>query len=145
MCSRWGLEGRVAFLDPEFIRAYWRINPELRMPNDTKRMEKYLLRKAFAGLNLLPDEILWRKKEAFSDGVSSEENSWFKILQNHIDSVYNYDLEDYQNIIQFKLNPIPLTNEASYYRKVFISRFGLNRDDIILNTGYQNGIKIKKK
>jgi asparagine synthase (glutamine-hydrolysing) len=43
-------------------------------------MEKWWLRKAFDGLGLLPDEVLWRKKEAFSDGISTEEKSWFKII-----------------------------------------------------------------
>jgi len=70
--SRWGLEGRVPFLDPEFIKAYWSIPAELRHPK-YKGIEKWWLRKAFDGLNLLPDEVLWRKKEAFSDGVSNKE------------------------------------------------------------------------
>ena len=79
--SRWGLEARVPFLDSEFIRTYWSINAKLRKPKDDIS-EKYWLRKAFDGLNLLPDEILWRKKEAFSDGVSSQEKrSWFTVLQ----------------------------------------------------------------
>jgi asparagine synthase (glutamine-hydrolysing) len=45
-----------------------------------KNMEKWWLRKAFDGLGLLPDEVLWRKKEPFSDGISTEENGWSKII-----------------------------------------------------------------
>ena len=76
-CIKMGIEARVPFLDPEFIRTYWSILPELRKPSND-RAEKFWLRKAFDGLNLLPDEILWRKKEAFSDGVSSEKDHGFR-------------------------------------------------------------------
>lgn len=78
--SYWGLEGRVPFLDPEVIEAYWSLPAEWRRPQH-KGIEKWWLRKAFDGLNLLPSEVLWRKKEAFSDGVSSQEKSWFEIIQ----------------------------------------------------------------
>lgn len=128
--SRWGLEARVAFLDPEFIRTYWGICPSLRQPKEDK-MEKYWLRKAFDGLDLLPDEILWRKKEAFSDGVSSEERSWFTVLQEFIDKNYNDELDEvYKNT-----NPrvIPTTNEAKYYKLKFFEKFGFNREDVIPN------------
>lgn len=49
-------------------------------------VEKHLLREAFQGLNLIPDEILWRRKEAFSDGLMSMKKSWFMSLQEHIES-----------------------------------------------------------
>lgn len=49
-------------------------------------MEKHLLREAFKGLNLIPDEILWRRKEAFSDGLTSTKKSWYTSLQEHIES-----------------------------------------------------------
>ena len=126
--SRWGLEARVPFLDAEFIRTYWSICPSLRKPN-SDFMEKHWLRKAFDGLNLLPEEILWRKKEAFSDGVSSEENSWHNILQKHIDNVYHNQLEDIKSNIKI----IPTTNEAKYYKFKFLEKFGINREDIIPN------------
>lgn len=128
--SRWGLEARVPFLDPEFIRTYWSICPSLRIPKNNM-IEKYWLRKAFDGLDLLPKEILWRRKEAFSDGVSSEENSWYTILQGHVDKVYNDDLEQYQYLLQLNLTVQPMTKEASYYKKLFINKFGINREDII--------------
>ncbi len=68
--SRWGLEGRVPLLDPEFIESYWVIPGEERHPKE-RGLEKWWLREAFAGTGLLPDEVLYRKKEAFSDGISS--------------------------------------------------------------------------
>jgi asparagine synthase (glutamine-hydrolysing) len=81
--ARWGLEGRVPLLDPEFIQAYWSIPADMRMPT-YKKMEKWWLREAFSGSGLLPDEVLWRKKEAFSDGVSGEQ-SWFQIIQEWVE------------------------------------------------------------
>ena len=78
-----GLEVRVPFLDKFFTSYYLSLPPEKRQPQDG--VEKHLLRSAFAGTGLLPDEILWRPKEAFSDGVSSKKQSWFKLLQDHIE------------------------------------------------------------
>lgn len=49
-------------------------------------MEKHLLRESFKGMNLIPDEILWRRKEAFSDGMTSLKKSWYASLQEHIES-----------------------------------------------------------
>lgn len=73
-----GLEVRVPFLDKEFISYYMSIEPKLKQPRNG--MEKYLLRKAFDGLDLLPKEVLWRTKEAFSDGVSGVKRSWYEII-----------------------------------------------------------------
>lgn len=55
-------------------------------------MEKYLLREAFSGLNLLPDGILWRRKEAFSDGLTSEKKSWYACLQESVESLVRVQL-----------------------------------------------------
>lgn len=74
-----GLELRPPFLDHQFTSYYLSLPEETRRPKNG--MEKHLLRSAFSGLNLIPDEILWRPKEAFSDGVSSLTKSWFQILQ----------------------------------------------------------------
>ena len=78
-----GLEVRVPFLDKYFTSYYLSLPPEDRQPKDG--VEKHLLRSAFSGTGLLPDKILWRPKEAFSDGVSSKEKSWFSLLQDHIE------------------------------------------------------------
>jgi asparagine synthase (glutamine-hydrolysing) len=109
--ARWGLEARVSLLDPEFIEAYWKISSEERHPK-TRKIEKWWLRQAFVNDNLLPDEVLWRKKEAFSDGVSGTEKSWFQIIQDHIKEKYNM-------------------TEKEYYKHKFIEFFGEKRLNII--------------
>jgi asparagine synthase (glutamine-hydrolysing) len=94
--SSHGLEPRTPFLDKAFVDFYLSIPCELRF-NYHKRIEKYLLREAFSNSHffnsskqkLLPDKILWRKKEAFSDGVSKLNRSLFVILQEFISSKYN--------------------------------------------------------
>ena len=94
--SSHGLEPRTPFLDKAFVDFYLSIPCELRF-NYHKRIEKYLLREAFSNSQffnssrqkLLPNKILWRKKEAFSDGVSKQNRSLFVILQEFISSKYN--------------------------------------------------------
>ncbi|CAG5892062.1 unnamed protein product [Menidia menidia] len=84
-------------------------------------VEKHLLRDAFKGLNLIPEEILWRRKEAFSDGVMSVKKSWYTCLQEHLESVVNDDqLEKAPKT--FPHNP-PKTKEAYYFRQVFERRY----------------------
>ena len=117
--ARWGLEARVALLDPEFIKAYWKIPSHERFPK-TRNIEKWWFRKAFdikdtnnTDDNYLPDAVLWRKKEAFSDGVSSTKKSWFQIIQEHLMEKYNMCEKDYfkSKFIEFfgekRLNVIP--------------------------------------
>ena len=106
-------------MDPEFISTYWAIDPHHRMPS-TYNVEKYLLRKAFDGLDLLPNKVLWRKKEAFSDGVSSMERSWYTMIQEHINIVY-----DDTDMLEGD------TKEARYYKKLFIDHYGTKRLNII--------------
>ena len=133
--SRWGIEARIPFLDPEFIKTYWNISSKLRMPTE-ERMEKYLFRKAFDGLNLLPDEVLWRKKEAFSDGVSCKEDSWHSIIQTwcreELAKLYSTDVNAKTDIDKLtELNNTPVTDEALWFRYVFHKYFGSKRDNII--------------
>jgi len=123
--SRWGLEGRVPLLDPEFIEAYWKILPDLRMPT-YKNMEKWWLREAFNGTELLPDDVLWRKKEAFSDGVSGE-RSWYKIIQDWVET----KVTDEEFASSTYTYCPPKTKEAYYYRKVFCENFGESRQRVI--------------
>jgi asparagine synthase (glutamine-hydrolysing) len=122
--SRWGLEGRVAFLDPEFISSYWNIPSELRMPT-YKGVEKWWLRKAFDETHILPNSVLWRKKEAFSDGISSKEKSWFQIIQEYIDT----QVTDKEFTTNNKWE-CP-TKEAYYYKKTFVEFFGEKNLEII--------------
>lgn len=116
--SNFGLEGRVPLLDPEVIEAYWKIPADWRHPK-YKGIEKWWLRKAFDDMDLLPNQILWRKKEAFSDGVSSNEKSWFKIIQDRVDKLISSP---------FKGCP---TKEATFYKQLFVSIFSMNRLSII--------------
>lgn len=75
------LEIRVPFLDHKLTSYYLSLPVELRRP--INGVEKFTIRSAFKGQNLIPDEILWRPKEGFSDGVSSTSMSWYKILTDH--------------------------------------------------------------
>lgn len=79
--STHGLEARTPFLDKNFVQTYLSIPMSLRDHNVQGVCEKYILRKAFDDKNLLPKEVLWRTKEAFSDGVSSNKESWFETIQ----------------------------------------------------------------
>lgn len=120
--SRWGLEGRIALLDPEFIKAYWSIPSDMRHPKYMD-MEKWWLRHAFSDSNILPFDVLWRKKEAFSDGISGKEKSWFEIIQDHIKTIIPEE--------EFKKKPLGPTIESHYYKKVFIEFFGKEKLDIL--------------
>ena len=109
-----GLEPRTPFLDRSFVHAYLTIPSEIRNHNINGKIEKYLLRKSIAlyGNNLLPDSILWRKKEAFSDGVSSENKSWHEIIKTRTSGDYSGNLND------ATFNS-PTTKEQEYYRSIF--------------------------
>ena len=128
--SYWGLEGRVPLLDPEVIEAYWELPAEWRHPK-YKGVEKWWLRKAFDGLGLLPDEVLWRKKEAFSDGVSSKERSWYEIIQE--DCEKNITGEMMEQSKKEWLHHTPPTKEAYHFRKIFTDKFGVHRHTILPN------------
>lgn len=110
-----GLELRVPFLDHRFTAYYLSLPPELRMPKNG--VEKYLLREAFEDSNLLPKDILWRPKEAFSDGLTSIKKSWFSILQDHIEQQVD-DLTLEKSAEKFPFNS-PKTKEGYFYRQIF--------------------------
>jgi asparagine synthase (glutamine-hydrolysing) len=133
-------------LDHKFVDLYLSIDPELRIPRvedsldksdikveSTKRkIEKWLLRKSFDNFisdekdkskkTWLPGEVLWRKKEAFSDGVSSKEKSWYQIIQENVESLYSdsdFEKKEYQEPKHIK----PYTKEALHYRTIFNKLF----------------------
>ncbi|MGI9526394.1 MAG: asparagine synthase B [Weeksellaceae bacterium] len=111
----WGIEGRVPFLDKEFIDVAMRINPEDKMIKDGK-IEKWVLRKAFE--DLLPLEIAWRQKEQFSDGVGY---SWIDSLKELVDKkVSDEDLKNAH--YRFPEQP-PQSKEEYYYRSIFEEHF----------------------
>lgn len=121
-----GLEVRIPMLDPYFTQAYLSIDPQLRLPRHG--IEKRLLRKA-CDLDLLPDEVLRRKKEAFSDGVSKQTKSWFEIIQEYIGTLISD--EEYEEQRKLFTHYPPQSKEQYYYRKKFREYFGDHADHLI--------------
>lgn len=117
--SAFSLELRVPFLDLQFTSYYLSLDPNMRQPQNG--IEKHLLRSAFDGTGLLPSHILWRHKEAFSDGVASIKKSLFQIIQEIIENrVQDEDL----NAAYTKYpHCTPRTKEALYYRNIFESYY----------------------
>ncbi|KAK4880630.1 hypothetical protein RN001_008776 [Aquatica leii] len=113
------LELRVPFLDLQFTNYFLSLPKDIRQPKDMK-LEKYLLRSAFDNCNLLPHHILWRHKEAFSDGVASKKKSLFTILQEIIDK-RRPGLFDVKVAQQKYPHCTPKTKESFYYREIFES------------------------
>lgn len=118
-----GLEARTPFLDRTFVHTYLSLPMYIRNHNNSNNMEKYLLRKSIEVMdpNLLPYDVLWRTKEAFSDGVSSQENSWYEIIQQKLDVMYD-DIEFREKCKKYTFNT-PTTKEQLYYREVFEGHF----------------------
>ncbi|GHF92970.1 asparagine synthase B [Thalassotalea marina] len=115
--SAWGVEARVPFLDKSFMDVAMRINPEDKMCGNGK-IEKGILRSSFEGY--LPEEILWRQKEQFSDGVGY---SWIDGLKAHVEEqVTDQQLENAK--FRFPHNT-PDTKEAYFYRAIFEEHFPL--------------------
>ena len=113
--SAWGVEGRVPFLDKEFLDVAMRTNPDAKMcPGST--IEKKIVREAFA--DMLPAEIAWRQKEQFSDGVGY---SWIDTLKK-ITSEAVSDEQMAHAAERFPINP-PLNKEEYYYRSIFAEHF----------------------
>ncbi|XP_029023272.1 asparagine synthetase [glutamine-hydrolyzing] [Betta splendens] len=110
-----GLELRAPFLDHRLTAYYLSLPEEMRVPKNG--VEKYLLRDTFSGLNLIPDETLWRHKEAFSDGVRSVKKSWYTCLQDHAETMVNDD-QMKEAHKTFSHNP-PHSKEAYYFRELF--------------------------
>jgi asparagine synthase (glutamine-hydrolysing) len=112
--SSHGLEARTPFLDREFTKFYLSIPIEYRNHNNGGFCEKYLIRKAIElyDTDLLPKEILWRKKEAFSDGVSSLNKSWYEIIQETLETNDTIVKKEYEY-------NTPKTLEQMYYRQIF--------------------------
>jgi asparagine synthase (glutamine-hydrolysing) len=113
--AAWGIEGRVPFLDKEFMDVAMRINPQDKMING-ERMEKWVLRKAFE--DMLPASVAWRQKEQFSDGVGY---SWIDTLKEVVaEAVSDEQLANakYKFPIQ-----TPTSKEEYYYRSIFHEHF----------------------
>ena len=137
--SSHGLEARTPFLDKQFVDLYLSIPPEKRCHTKQGFCEKYLLRSACDN-KLIPDTVLWRTKEAFSDGVSKTNASWSDIIKRHVkEKIFNS--EDYpdndQEIIDALVKDknithnIPTTLEQLYYRLIYEKYYGNVNSKII--------------
>lgn len=104
-----GLEPRVPFLDRTVVDVSLSLSAEEKAPRNG--IEKYILRSAFEGY--LPHDVLWRKKEAFSDGVSSTTKSWFECIQERVEQRLGNEL----------FNPTFPSKEAFYYKLIFDHHF----------------------
>ncbi|KAK3109049.1 hypothetical protein FSP39_021822 [Pinctada imbricata] len=113
--AAWGLEIRLPFLDHQLTSYFLSLPPSPRQPQ--KGIEKHLLRSAFSNTGLLPDDILWRPKEGFSDGITPVERSWFKIIQEYMDEKISESELQSANI-EYPYNT-PHSKESLYYRKIF--------------------------
>jgi asparagine synthase (glutamine-hydrolysing) len=113
--AAWGIEGRVPFLDKEFMDVAMRLNPKDKMAIDGK-MEKWILRKAFE--DYLPEQIVWRQKEQFSDGVGY---GWIDSLKAEAERL----VSDEKLLHAAKVFPIqpPKTKEEYRYRTIFSELF----------------------
>jgi len=146
--SSHGLEPRTPFLDRSWVQYYLTIPASLRFHKNSANMEKYLIRTAFSfenyknyrGESLLPAEVLMRRKEAFSDGVSQTSRSLFEIIKEYTDiwfldkEYYKFDFMPQSTDMYEKMAKIsqemytddyllPKTSEQYYYRKIFESHF----------------------
>jgi asparagine synthase (glutamine-hydrolysing) len=118
-----GLEVRCPFLDHEFVSFVKRVNPQLLKPSDLV-IEKKILRDSFE--NYLPNEILYRKKAAFSDAVSNAETSWYKsVIKLASETISQSDVTS----CVYEINK-PMTIDALYYRRIFETYYP-GRDNII--------------
>ena len=147
--SSHGLEPRTPFLDRNWVQTYLSIPMNLRNHTMTNNCEKYLLRNAFDSVYfmnndskpLLPDCVLWRTKEAFSDGVSKTSRSLYQIIQEHTDALIISEYPEYEKVENkenfiaglvekdpvlqnIKGHLLPKTSEQYYYRKIFEGRYG---------------------
>ena len=115
----WGIEGRVPFLDKEFIDVAMRINPQDKMING-ERMEKWVIRKAFE--DMLPESVAWRQKEQFSDGVGYD---WIDTLKEVVDTAIT-DEQLANAKFRFPIQT-PQNKEEFYYRTIFEEHFPSDR------------------
>lgn len=113
--ASWGVEGRVPFLDKEFMDVAMRLNPADKMAGNGK-IEKHILRQAFE--DYLPSEIAWRQKEQFSDGVGY---NWIDTLKEI--ATQKVTDEEMENVAyRFPIQP-PMTKEEYYYRSIYTELF----------------------
>jgi len=114
--ASWGVEGRVPFLDKEFMDVAMRLNPADKMCGRNGKMEKWILRKAFE--SYLPESVAWRQKEQFSDGVGY---NWIDTLRAMTTELVSDEQMEKVNET-YPINP-PMNKEEYYYRTIFTDYF----------------------
>lgn len=114
--AAWGIEGRVPFLDKEFMDVAMRLNPADKMITKERKMEKWILRKAFE--KYLPESVAWRQKEQFSDGVGY---SWIDSLKEIVDEAVT--ATQMENAHHRFPTHTPQNKEEFYYRSIFEEHF----------------------
>jgi asparagine synthase (glutamine-hydrolysing) len=123
-----GLEPRTPFLDRGWVEFFLSLPKTLRFHPINHKCEKYLIREAFSKKtslykhSYLPDEILFRTKEAFSDGVSSLQRSWYQIIDEKVKTILPDNTDHLFNKYKYQHNP-PTTLEQLYYRTIFDSYY----------------------
>jgi asparagine synthase (glutamine-hydrolysing) len=124
-----GLEARTPFLDKQVVAVArsvptklrtWKYSVDSTLPRAQVQIEKQLLRDAFSRVGLLPQEVLWRRKEAFSDGVSGTERLWFEEIQSRVAGLVPADWETQAA----RWTPRPQTAEAFWYRSLYEEYYG---------------------
>ena len=125
-----GLEARTPFLDRNFVQTYLSISPYIRCHRTNMQNEKYLLRSAFANMEILPNEVLFRKKEAFSDGVSTSKRAWYETIQNDLEQSEEKKALIEAPFMFLTTHNEPKTAEQIYYRKIFQQYYGAH-DNVI--------------
>ena len=120
-----GLEARTPFLDKQFVSVVRSIQPSYLRPVPGKQMEKFILRSAFDDGSTLPPEVLWRRKEAFSDGVSTPEKAWFQEIQDRVAKLVPDNWKE-KSILSYSHHMLPKTPEEYYYRFLFTTSYGLS-------------------
>lgn len=118
-----GLEARVPFADKAFLECVMSLPPWMKRFGEGAEhaVEKHLLRTAFEGL--LPEDVMWRRKEAFSDGVSGHERTWVQIIKECVDTrISDVELSVANDLNKYE-NNAPYDKESYYYRTVFAQCF----------------------
>lgn len=121
--SAFGLEARVPFLSHFFVDMYLSIDSEYRNPITNIRCEKFLLRKSFENTNIIPNDVLFRQKEAFSDAISNKRKSWFEYIHEYVDTLVPDS--EFENNNKFK------TKESYWYYKTYKKYYPESNENVL--------------
>jgi asparagine synthase (glutamine-hydrolysing) len=123
------IEVRVPFLDTEFVNYVMNLRPKYKMITLNQPIEKYILRKAFDNNQFLPNSILYRQKEQFSDGISNNENNLIDELKLYANNIISDEKFEKRNLI-YPINT-PISKEHMLYRQIFEKQFNKNLNAVL--------------